>query len=539
MRVNAQKDYELRSQDGTVKTYKDLRDPDIPGRLIRIEDRNGNHMSFIYEKPGGLSKFALTRVVDTMGRELSYTYYTDGGTTGGSNMRRGRLKQIEDFRRDRNSPSERKIVFDYDPEGNLASVTSPTVQGTPTGNDFPSGKTLRYAYTLEKDLPGSSTAITDVNRQRLLHNMLAVEYPNESAAGGGTPGAPGTSREILTYNADSNHPESFDRVRTYAIGGTNGTGVPAGGTISYQYDIVAPMPETHVATSNDPFLKTTVADRRGNVTEYRHSAYDTLLEKRELTRGFRHNEPDSFITTARYNDDKRLLSAILPEGNTKDHIFDEINSDRFQQGNEIRTVRTADPARGGDQKALFTEVTYEPIYQQPAAVTDSRGLDPGFVPPIPDPRGRSQRERYTTRYFFDYQEGNPVSVLPMLAAKLGTTAAEVQARLTAAGVTLGLGDLNADGDSSARITGNVVRKDELAVALLPGSREATIRGGDLLQAIVTLYRYNRFGQLTSMIDPKGTSTPTLTFPKRILMAMAPPRRRLPMRERLIPPQAAT
>src|SRR6185369_16230333 len=243
----------------------------------------------------------------------------------------------------------------------------------------------------------------------------------------------GTSREVLVYNTDPNNLDNFDRVSTYAIGGTNATGVPAGGTITYTYETVGTALDAHIATPNDVFFKTTVVDRRGNVTEYQNSAYDTLIKKSELTRGFRNGEPASFITKAQYNGDKRLVHAEPPEGNTIDHFFDE-SFFRFQQGNEVRTVRTADSARGGDQKALFAETTFEPIYQQPAAVTDSRGLDPDFIPPVPDPRGRTQRERYTTRFFFDYQEGDPAAILPMLASNLGATVADVQARLTAAGI---------------------------------------------------------------------------------------------------------
>ncbi|MGQ0444903.1 MAG: RHS repeat domain-containing protein, partial [Beijerinckiaceae bacterium] len=500
---NAQGDLEIRRPDGMIMTYRGFgKDPKQPtpaaGRLMQMEDRNGNVMRFLYGKPPGLDKLVLTTVVDTMGRDIVYRYYPADDPKPG---RRGRLKDIEDFRRDNKSPTGRQLRFDYDPAGNLYSVTGPKVLNTPTGNDFLAGKTYRFRYLQEADLPPK---VKGLDRTRLLHNLLAIEHPNETAVDL-DPDNPqtlrtkrNTPRERLNYGTDPKRPESFDRVLRYGIGGTNGNGVPAGGTIHYAYQQVAP----YAGSTNAPFLKTRVTDRRGNLTDYVHSPFDTLLEKREYTRGFRKQEPKAFVTYSRYNHDKERVQTTLPESNSIAPRFDENNRDRFQQGNNIRTVRTPDARRGGDQTALFSETVYEPIYQQPAAVTDSRGLDPAFVPPIPDVCDRSQRERYTTRHFFDYQEGDPAAVLPLLAEELRTSEAEVRARLQAAGMELGLGDVNGDGDTSPQVAGNVVRRVEPSVVLLEGSNQAAIEG-DRCQDIVTLSRYNRFGQMISMVDAEG------------------------------------
>jgi len=495
--LNHEGNYELRSHDGLVKTYRGFEDHETPGRLLRAEDRDGNYLSFLYSRPNGLSKAVLTTVVDTMGRNIHYRYYGDYDSNPG---RRGRLEEIEDFRRD-NSYSGRKVVFDYDAEGNLISVTSPVVLGTPNGNEFPYGKTFRYDYTREHDLP---KGITGADRQRLLHNLISVQHPNETAVEldpenpQTLPTPPGTKREIVTYGTEPSDPASFDRVETLTLGGRNGNGVPAGGTISYKYELLA----VKAGTPNDPFLKNTVTDRRGNVTEYVYSPFDTLLQKREYTRGFRKLEPQEFVTRYSYNSDKELVRKTLPEGNKIEHYFDEHNPDRFQQGNRIRTVRIPDAERGGDQDQIVTETIYEPIYQQPAFETEPRGLDARFVPPIPDPSGRSQRERYTTRYFFDYQEAPAEIILPLLSAELGASEAEVQRRLNAAGIELGLGDLNEDGKIEDHIHGHVIRMEASPVVLLAGSNQAAIEG-DRLQPIVTLSGFNQFGQKISERDPDG------------------------------------
>jgi len=488
LRINSRGEFELRSDDGLVRTYEGFNDPNIPGRLIRMEDRNGNVMSFLFGRPEGLSKYVLTTVVDTLGRNIAYRYYRADDSNAG---RRGRLKEIEDFKRDHSSTG-RKIEFDYDDEGNLISATSPTVQSTPNGNDFAAGKTYRYSYTRKADV---SALLSDTDSRRLLHNLKAVQYPNETASGSSV------NRETLIYNANSDDPESLDKVSLYTIGGQNATGVPSGGTISYRYEVIAPEP-LNLPSTNTPLFKTSTEDRKGNMTEYLCSPFDTLIEKREFTRGLRNNEPVSFITKGQYNRDKLSVRILMPEGNSIENVLDDRGTPRFQQGNLIRSRQVADAKRGGDQSTIVTETTYEPIYQQVAAFTDPRGLDASFVPAIPDPTGRSPRDRYTTRYFFDFQEGNRASVLSLLSTELGVTTREVEARLGAAGIELGLGDLNRDGDVSVRISGNVVLKIEPSVVLLPDSNQAQIEASQL-QQFVTLFRYNGFGQMTSVVDPEG------------------------------------
>ncbi|MFT5241035.1 MAG: RHS repeat-associated protein [Kiritimatiellia bacterium] len=100
------------------------------GRLSRIEDRNGNAMTCEYDGAGN-----LTRVLDTQGRTNVISYAND------------RISSVTDS-------TGRRVRYAYyadrEPGGNLGdlkSVTSPPVTGTPNGNDFPGGKTNRYTYT--------------------------------------------------------------------------------------------------------------------------------------------------------------------------------------------------------------------------------------------------------------------------------------------------------------------------------------------------------------------------------------------------------
>src|SRR5437764_13311881 len=86
---------------------------------------------------------------------------------------------------------------------------------TLNGNYFPHGKAWRYAY---------SDGFAD---DRLNHNLLTITAPNEVVASG-------LPRIVAQYQINTNSPD-VDRLLFLTVGGVNASGVPAGGTISYQY----------------------------------------------------------------------------------------------------------------------------------------------------------------------------------------------------------------------------------------------------------------------------------------------------------------
>ncbi|MCH9021783.1 MAG: hypothetical protein IID32_03360, partial [Planctomycetes bacterium] len=552
-----------------VKTYESFDDPNFPGRLIKIADRNGNVMTFHYrqidpdETDADASdiKSILAFVIDTMGREIRYQYYAKLSNPGvpqtdadgrvltlhnTSSGALGRLARVKDFKGDMdfdgNAESEdfagqvnnRTLRFQYDGEGNLIDVIGPAVAGTPNGNDFANGKTTSYTYLGEFDI---DVGITGLDRERLLHNLNSVTTPNETWIANGNP------REELTFGMNPTDPNTFDRVLTYILGGSNENSVDAGGTISYDYIIVA----EDANSPSDVYLHIDVTDRRGNMSEYEYSAFDTLLKKRELTGGLRTGEPAAFESVSNFNGDKERVEVVRAEGNLIQMVFNDQSTDRFQQGNIIRQIKTPDSGRASqtDQAKIENVFVYEPIYNRPCLVIFGRGADidnNDFIPPLADPAavvrqvpdpydaGKTIDLRYVLVEYFDYQEstekaaaapderldidgtGGLVNASPLitndpnvltvevwLVHELGLSEdaaglSELRGRLSNNMTTLGLGDLNSDGlegvkdehgDVAPTIAGNVVRTVFGSPVLIEGSNQHALEeqietAGDLV-----------------------------------------------------------
>ena len=194
------------------------------GRISFSQDRNGNQLSFAYDDRGRLSV-----ITDTLGRNITVAYNSDGF-----------IQSVTDF-------AARVVRYDYYKSGDsgggagdLKSVTSPSVKNTPTGNDFPNGKTVSYTY---------STGFAD---ERLNHNLLTVtdgrrNDPSDPTNGGGPYLV--NLYSTVTDPADPN----FDRVIRQVWGG---------GVIDFVYDRLLPAEPNGFAVT-----RTIVNDRVGNVSE--------------------------------------------------------------------------------------------------------------------------------------------------------------------------------------------------------------------------------------------------------------------------------
>ena len=436
--MNEDGSFSLRERDGFRTNF------DSTGVMVSQVDRNGNTMEFNYNNLGQLEE-----VIDTLGRSIRFSYYDEG-----------RLHRVTDF-------SGRSIVYAYDDRGDLRAVASPIVSGTSTGNDFPDGKIVRYDYSFGFDEQA------DPRNRFLNHNLIGITDPK------------GQRYLVNTYGTN---PESynFDRVIRQRSGSENQF-------FTFLYEEMNPGSGSDAP--DVPRNRTTVIDRNGNRRITTHNAFGrALVERVQTNRGVNPDDPDDFVTEHTYNGDGELASTSYPEGNSIVYDYDDENPDRLQQGNLLSVIHLPGP-RGGGQTQRKVSYTYEPVFNRVRSMTDERGNDPSFEPPN---GGQGSPARYTTFNTFDYQEGSDLSGL---AEETELTVQELQARLDLAGVSVGLGDINGDG-LVGQNSGNLIRRENPDVLLLPDSRQAQIEG-DENQEITTIWTYNEFGQKTSEMDSAG------------------------------------
>jgi YD repeat-containing protein len=232
----------------------------LAGRIRSIVDRNGNTIAFDYD---GLGR--LTTVVDTLGRQIQVAYGTNG-----------RITRVTDF-----LGREVRYAYYVDSDaggsgGDLKSVRSPVVVGTPNGNDFPAGKTTTYTYS-----KGSADEALD-------HNLLTV-----SDALGQTwmvnEYAPVTNPRALLY----------DRLVRQTRG-------DAGDVIDLTYAMQR--------NAAGPYLLAIVNDRVGNVKEFEYDLGGRCLALRELTG---RADPDSPTTRTTNRPTTPLRPGDPPEYETR------------------------------------------------------------------------------------------------------------------------------------------------------------------------------------------------------------------------------
>ena len=153
-----------------------------------------------------------------------------------------------------------------------------------------------------------------------------------------------------------------------------------------------------------------MTDRNGNQTFYKFSPLGNWTEIRETTnRNVRPSDPHSYIEYHQYDDDGQRLTITHHERNSVEYTFgveDGLEEDRLQQGNLRQVIRRPGPKKSGDQIAIVTKYSYEPIYNQMRTVIEARGHDPKYRPSIVLAEEKFPNDlRYKTTYIFDYQEG--------------------------------------------------------------------------------------------------------------------------------------
>ena len=434
-------------------------DFDSSGYLVGMVDRAGNVTAIernTHHRP--------LRIIDTQGRRYDFAM-TDGsaaqnyddGTPG------QRIASITDF-------DGRSVVFSYDSRGDLVKVRSPIVVGTPTGNDFPLGKTTLYTY---------SSGYFD---SRLNHNLIEVIEPAYNV--NDDPSA-STAKCRITYSTTTNpYSINFDRVVAERWGNDQGgppqnPNIVVGGTRQLAYTKFFGGDQDAPAGA---FQRTTDTDYNGNRRKHYFANNGVLLKTLEETnRNIRPGE-GNYAWSFGYNSDGLLTAMTMPRGNRVSYVYDSQNPERRAQANllEIRH-ETLGLAGGGPD--LITRYTFEPVYNQLRSVTDPRAFPSGTVPT--DANGHLDLNdplvaTYTTLFLYDYQEGSGFQAL------MGVPSSEL--------IPEGLGDLNGFSDHNA---GNLVR------IVYPTIQTPGPNAGDTAKETRA---FNKRGQLISLTDQRGSVT---------------------------------
>ncbi|NKB23502.1 MAG: hypothetical protein GKR87_03800 [Kiritimatiellae bacterium] len=208
--------------------------------MLSMTNRNSNRIQFEYDAAG-----LLTNIINTLNRSISITYNANGF-----------IQAVTDF-------SGRSITYQYyngtEPGGmlgDLKSVTTPAVTGTPTGNGFPNGKTITYTYT------------TGFSDDRLNHNLLTMTDGRRNNPSDPTFNDGPYLVNVYSTTTDPND-DMFDRVVRQRWGGN---------IVDIDYVQVQPSPNNANAK-----IKAIVNDRVGNVSESFYDQGNRKVLVREYT----------------------------------------------------------------------------------------------------------------------------------------------------------------------------------------------------------------------------------------------------------------
>ena len=330
--IDPDSDFTMTFSDKGSWHFNGFSHPTAPGKISDIIDRNGNTLHFDYDAQGRLVTIHDTLDTALHNRDITISYNGDGY-----------IESVTDF-------VGRQVAYEYyqdgDPDGSagdLKSVTSPAVIGTPTGNDFPDGKTTVYTY---------STGFAD---ESLNHNLLTITDPK------------GQTYLTNVYYATQNPVDlRFDRIKHQIWGDPSDI-------LSLTY-----APETPSAQNNFAILRTIVNDRMGNVSEHFYDDYNrqvllheytgranpgqltTVTENRPIGK-LRPGDPDFFETKYQWNEDAQLTETIYPNGNSIITVYEldfDSNAPRRTRGN-IREIHSLPGPLGGDQSQITESFEYD------------------------------------------------------------------------------------------------------------------------------------------------------------------------------------
>jgi len=337
VKTNSTGGFKMTMADGRTLEYQPFDGSPQQGKIVRMSDRFTNTMRFFYDAEG-----RLIRMNDTLNRDITITYNADGF-----------IESVTDF----TGRSVRYAYYrDFDSGGSfgdLKSVTTPAVIGTPNTNDFPNGKTTIYTYT---------RGFAD---DRLNHNLLTITDGRRNDPSDPTFGQGPYLVNVYAPVTDTNDIR-FDRVIRQYRGGDS---------VDLTY-----VPIEATLENNLVYMRTIVRDRNGNVIEYDYQVSNQLVAERHYTGRsstnspvtatsnrpvgkLRSSDPDFFETRHEYNSNLMLTRTIHPNGNITEMVYEsDLNpgaSPRNRNNVRIKRQLPGSHLPVGDQSVIEERFEYD------------------------------------------------------------------------------------------------------------------------------------------------------------------------------------
>jgi len=385
-----------------IKAHGEKHHFDFEGKLSSIEDRNGNQISFSYDPAGylptiGVSAYTqtagervvvgydyrLTRIIDTVGRAINFSYNTDG-----------RLETITDY-------VGRVITFNYDPlTDDLLSITKPATA------QYPSGVTKSFTYENHKVL-----TIEDFKGQTFVTN----HYDSKARVDTQTLGS---GSFIFNYNT-AGQTTVTDRkgyVVTYTIDANGNTTKKE----EFAQRLRTDDPGSYITTYayNADMLETSVTYPKGNGVKFVYDeensdprAYGNVLNiRRKANMTLADSDTNDLVTNITYESQFNFPKTITdPQGNVTTYTYDyELAPTDPQYGQKGNLVRIDMPLVTSGTPEV--NLTYN-SFGQPIQVEDPNGnitqydyfTDTGYLMKIKrNPQGINAVTQFTYDSF-----GNP------------------------------------------------------------------------------------------------------------------------------------